>query len=137
MYKKEVTYVDLNGNACSEVLYFNLTKRELIKMQAEGLGEALQAMLQDQDLTKMLVKIEDLMVAAYGVKSEDGKSFEKSDELRKKFQGSLAFDAMYEEILLVDNAALTFFQAIIPTDLIASMELQNEAAKNLLPPPTS
>ena len=45
MLKRSITYTDFNGDEVTEVLYFHLTKPELIEMEVESSG-GLSALLQ-------------------------------------------------------------------------------------------
>ena len=54
---------------------------------------------------------------AYGVKSPDGKRFIKSEELRTEFSQTEAYSELYMELVTDTNAAITFFNGLIPNNL--------------------
>lgn len=123
MLKQTITYTDFNGTQRTEDLYFNLTEFELVEIQAEserGIQADLQDAIKDKDLRRLLAFIKMLVNKAYGVKSEDGKHFEKSDAILLKFQNS----ALYSDLLLnlfEDEGARAekFITGLMPKELIA------------------
>ena len=69
---------------------------------------------------------------AYGIKSDDGKRFMKSDQLREEFSQTAAYDALFMELATNDDAAATFIKGVVPKDFLKEMEkVQNK----FLPPP--
>lgn len=88
MLKKTISYVDYNGTKRTEDFYFNLTKAEISEMELEipgGMSEMLKRITAAQD-TPTLVKIfKDLILRSYGVKSDDGRRFVKSQQLKEEF----------------------------------------------------
>ena len=83
MLKKTITYTDYNGNERVEDFYFNLSKIELMKLEASTKG-GMQKMMDDivkaNDNFRVIEVFERLIKLAYGVKDEDGKHFRKSKE---------------------------------------------------------
>ena len=56
---------------------------------------------------------EDLIKKAYGVKSEDGRRFMKSDEISRSFMESPAYEVLFEELVTNDKAAADFVNAVM------------------------
>lgn len=117
MKKETITYVDFNGIERTEDYYFNLTKTELTKMQmgtAGGLAEMIQRIVAAQDAPAIMEVFETLILKAYGVKSADGKRFEKSDALSAAFAQSPAYDILFMKLATDADAASEFINGIIP-----------------------
>lgn len=134
MLKKTVEYEDFNGNKQTETLYFNLSKPELIELEYSvegGLKAFLEQIVASENVKELLDEFKRLVLAAYGEKSEDGKRFIKSDELREAFSQTAAYEALYMELMTSDTAAASFFNGIIPADISAQIDQD----KPVGPPP--
>lgn len=134
MIKKTVNYVDFDGNARTEVLHFNLTKTELVEIAMDlpdGLSEsigndpnkidektAISKVMESLGNKGILDFIKKLVLKSYGIKSPDGRRFEKSEEISREFSQTLAFDNVIMELMTGDNAAVNFMNGLIPTDVL-------------------
>ncbi len=127
MLKKTITYSDYNGVERSEDFYFNLNKAEITEMElgtTGGLSEMLKKIIAAKDTPSLIRIFKDLILKAYGEKSEDGKRFIKSKELSEAFSQTEAYSILFMELATDDNAAAAFVKGIIPADVAA------EVAKN-------
>ncbi len=134
MIKKTVNYADFDGNARTEVLYFNLTKTELIEIAMDlpdGLSDsigndpnkidekaAISKVMESLGSKGILDFIKKLVLKSYGIKSPDGRRFEKSEEISKEFSQTLAFDSVIMELMTGDQAAVNFMNGLIPADVL-------------------
>ena len=121
MHKKEIRFTDYNGNQQQEVFYFNLSRFDMLKLnkvyKAEGgLEEAFNKAVKDNDVDEMGSIFTNLILFSYGIKSEDGKHFEKNEELTQEFANSAAFEALFDELTTDQQALLSFFNGIIPAN---------------------
>lgn len=126
MLKKHIKYQDFNENVREEDYLFNLTKSEIMAMNMEydgGLVELLESISSKMNIPKMLEIIKRLILDSYGEKSLDGKRFEKSEEKKREFEQSAAYDALFMELMTDGNAAAQFINGIVPKDIAS------EAAK--------
>lgn len=126
MLKKTIKYMDFNDAERSEDHYFNLSKTEIMKMELGvkgGLTEFIQRIISAQDTPALMEIFDELIHKAYGVKSADGKRFEKSEENWLAFKESGAYDVLFMELATDANKAAAFINAIVPA------ELAQEAAK--------
>ena len=122
MLKKTIKYEDFNGLTREEDFYFNLSKAELMERELTTVGsytEALRKMVKANEVTDLTKTLKDLILAAYGEKSPDGKRFIKSAELSKAFSETPAYDSLFMELLTDADAAVKFLTALIPPDLRA------------------
>ena len=120
MLKKTITYTDYNGNSRTEDFYFNLTKTELMKMEMGtngGLSEMVKSIIAAQDQAALIQIFEDLILKAYGVKSLDGKRFEKSTQISEAFAQTEAYDQLFMELATDADAAAQFINGIVPAEM--------------------
>lgn len=94
MLKQTVTYQDWDDNEVTDTLYFNISKIELMNnLHLQDRIDKLQKMLEGgerqltpTEVTEILEIVKILMELAYGVRSEDGKRFIKTQEVWQEFQ---------------------------------------------------
>lgn len=125
MLKKVVKYEDYLGTVRTEELYFNLSQTELQDMQMSvdgGYGAKLQKMLDSVNNKDIYNTFVEIVLAAYGEVSPDGKYFLKTDEnghrLADKFRQSLAYDALMDEITKDESTIAEFCNGIIPKKIL-------------------
>ena len=133
MLKKTVNYEDFDGNKRTEDLYFNLTKLEATEFALDLPDEITDEVVKEgasaanmEAATRIVQKlggkgiidyIRKLVLKSYGVKSEDGKRFIKSEEISTEFSQTMAFDNLMMELLTDDDEAAKFINGVIPADL--------------------
>lgn len=116
MVKKTITYTDLNGVERTEDFYFNLSKPEIVKMQASvrgGYDVQLKGIASNLDGGLIMEFFEDLILRSYGEKSDDGRRFMKSSEISRSFMETPAYEVLFEEMVTDDKAAADFVNAIM------------------------
>lgn len=124
MIKKAVSYADFNGEQQNETLYFNLSEMELIKMgwvDKNGPSAKLTALDPEKDIVGAIAMIEELVVNAYGKKSEDGRSFSKNPVEAESFKNSAAFMQLLEDIMSKPNEMEAFLKGIMPSRIANNM----------------
>ena len=128
MLKKTMTYEDYNGNERTEDFYFNLTKAEIMQMELSesgGFSELLKKIVAGQDTPNLAKIFKEIILAAYGEKSLDGKRFMKNKEISEAFEQTQAFSDLYMELISDEKKASDFINSLIPASLskdIAKME---------------
>lgn len=142
MLKKTITYVDFNGKKVTEDYYFNLTKAEVAEMEvnastldSEGkLSGGMQAMLNDVvdsgSGARIISVFKEIIKKSIGVKSEDGRFFNKSPHVFEEFEMSAAFSEFFVELLSDPDAAADFIKGIMPVDLDAAVPPPIAAVKD-------
>jgi hypothetical protein len=143
--KRKITYEDLDGNTVTDVFEFNLTHKELIAMNAKpggGMGGLFQRLIDQGDEAGAWTSFDELILSAYGQRSDDGKRFIKNEETRAFFRDHLAFDALILEFLEREEAALEWLKGVVPKDMAqgVTLEVVKEAiakgdVTTALPPP--
>lgn len=122
MLVKEIKYTDYNGKERVEKFYFNLSKPELLEMEASeegGMTEYINKIVAEQDAKKIIGFFKELINKAYGVKSADGKRFIKSSELSEEFMQSEAYSELFMELASNAEEAANFINGIVPKDFAA------------------
>lgn len=117
MLKKTIKYVDYNGVERCEDFYFNLSKAEVTEMQVSeegGYDQMLQRIVDAQDNKEIFKHFKAIILKAYGVKSQDGKRFIKSEDLSEEFSQTEAFVELIMELASSETAAAEFVNGIIP-----------------------
>lgn len=134
MLAKTIKYTDFNGNEQEETFYFHLTKLELTDLAVDESGfiEKIQGLGKDATKGAEIVKtFRTLIKSAYGVRSEDGKSFRKSPEAQEDFAWSAAYDQLLMDLLMGDDDPIAFMMGILPADLAkeAKEKMDEQAGK--------
>lgn len=147
MFSDTITYEDFDGNQCSETLFFNISESESLKFltSVEGGYDAyLQKILSEFDkmndeddhqkiqaVTKVIDVYEDIILAGYGEKSEDGKRFMKSPEITNNFKCSAAYEALLMKFLDDPEYGVKFVVAVLPNKTgMSGEEIVAEAKKD-------
>lgn len=108
MLHKKVTYTNYNGEVVNEDVYFNLTSVELVRLEAkygQSIPDKIKEVTETNDYKGIISLFEDLLLTAYGVKSEDGRRFVKDKQATKEFEDSIAYAEIFEQIILNPDAA--------------------------------
>lgn len=117
MLKKTITYTDYNDVERTEDFYFNLSEAELMEMELTvegGMFEKLQRIIKSKNGPEIVKFFKEMVLKAYGVKSDDGRRFIKSDELSQAFSQTEAYSQLYMEFATNDKAAAEFVNGIMP-----------------------
>ena len=117
MYKKTIKYVDYNGTERVEDFRFNLNESEIMEMEASlngGLTQYMERIVAEQDTNHIMEVFKNIIMKAYGVKSLDGKRFEKSDEISRAFVQTEAYNVLFMELLRDAQSAADFMNGIVP-----------------------
>lgn len=120
MIKKTVTYKDLNGKERTETFYFHYFESEIMDMEMSeegGLAERIQRIIDAKDQASLLKVIKKFVIDAYGVKSDDGRRFTKSQEVKDAFVECPAYSKIYMELLTNDELAAEFVNKVVPEDM--------------------
>ena len=120
MIKKTITYNDYNGVERTEDFYFNLSKAEVMEMEMStsgGLAELITRIVAAQDQPAIIKIFKDLILKAHGIKSPDGKRFEKSEAISIAFSQTEAYSQLFMELATDADAASKFVNGIVPADM--------------------
>ncbi len=135
MLKREIAYEDFNGNQVTDIFYFNISKPELIELEVEhegGFSAIIQNIVDSKDHKALIQRFKEIVLMAYGQKSDDGKRFIKSEQLRNEFSQTAAYSALFMELAMDDNAAVIFLKNTLPKDMAGEFD---KAAASTTPTP--
>lgn len=124
MLKKTITYPDYNGVERTEDFYFNFSKAEILELEmgtTGGLVEMLEKIVKTKDAAAIIRTFKDLVLKAYGEKSEDGKRFIKiapdGHRLADDFAQTEAYSILFMELATDADAAAKFVNGVIPANM--------------------
>jgi hypothetical protein len=132
MLKRTINYEDYDGNPQSRVYHFNLTKAELVELEASvegGLEKRLQEITEAVNVKELIALFKQVILISYGVR--EGDRFVKNDEVRDAFTQTPAYSALFMELATDANAAADFMNGLLPRDLATPVQQD----KPLSPPP--
>jgi hypothetical protein len=138
MIKYPITYKNFDGARITEDFYFHLSAVELLEMEVEdarGMQAVLEEMVRTNDRAKMVRWVKEILLSAYGVRSEDGRRFVKKPELTAEFAQTFAFDALFIELGTDAEKLAKFVNSLIPDDLDDKIKAKQPQDKPIGPPP--
>ena len=115
MIKQLVKYKDFNGNEQEETLYFHMSEAEVTMLELSvpgGLSKKLEEVVKAKDLNATALILRDIILDAYGIKSEDGKRFVKNETIKEDFKNSAAFSAMFMSLATNEEKAQVFMESL-------------------------
>lgn len=140
MIKKTITYTDYNDIERTENFYFNLSKAEVMEMEMStegGMAESIQKIVDAKDAPSIIRVFKDLVLKAYGVKSDDGRRFMKTkpdgSKYSDEFKETEAYSQIFMELATDADKAAEFINGIVPSDLAQKVSEQKKTSKKALP----
>ena len=127
MYKYTATYTDYDGVERTEDFLFNLSEAEILEMEygvTGGMQRMLEQIVAAKDTKRIMDVFKDLIKRAYGVKSPDGRRFEKDEKLSKEFTETPVYSDMFMKFARDADAAAEFVNKIIPQSVAAEVAKQ-------------
>lgn len=132
MFKKTITYTDFDGNERTEDFYFNLTKAEIIEMEAGttgGFADKIKRMIDSKDAPTIMSTFKEFILRSYGVKSEDGRYFDKSEEISRRFEHTEAYSVLFTQLCTDAEEAAKFVNGIMPLTKEERAEIEKKQAE--------
>lgn len=132
MFKTNIKYTDYNGVERDEPFYFNLSKAELMEMELSttaGMEEKIRMLISTNDNAAIMSTFKDLILRSYGIKSEDGRRFIKTKELRDQFEQSEAYSEFFIQIISDSSFQQKFINGIINGANVPEMKEEDAIAK--------
>lgn len=120
MFKKTMTTKGFDDVERTKIYYFNYSEAELAQMALSyegGMDNKIQAIIDAKDQTVLIPLFKEIILGAYGEKSDDGMSFIKRRDghaLSEDFEQTQAFSDLYMELITDDKAAAAFIKALVP-----------------------
>ena len=139
MLKKSITYEDFNGNTTTEDFYFHLSKAELLQLKVShkgGMQTFIERIVASEDGATIIREFRELILIAYGIRSDDGRRFIKTPELRQEFESTEAFSELFMELCIDSSAAAEFVNGIVPPNLESELERIKNKVRSERPHPS-
>lgn len=133
MYVKPITYTDYDGVQHTDKFYFNISKAELIEMDASetgGLTKRLQEIVDANETADIFRRVKSIILKAYGRKSPDGKRFIKSPEMSQEFEQTEAYSELIMEFMQNPKSFEEFMRHTLPK---VDVEETTKPAGNAIP----
>lgn len=120
MLKKTIEYEDFNGKKVTEDFFFHLSKAELVELELShegGLSASLQRIVDAEDGKGIVQEFKNIILKAYGKRSDDGRLFVKNQQVREEFESTEAYSALFMELVTDTDAAIEFINGVIPAGM--------------------
>lgn len=120
MIKKTITYTDYNDLQRTEDFYFHLTEAELTELSVSvtgGLAALLEKIVKENDQKQIWEYMKILVNKSYGVKSADGRQFQKDKNILDAFAQTEAYSMLLMELSSDAESAAAFANGILPKKL--------------------
>ena len=117
MLKKTITYIDYNDTERTETHYFDLNEVEAAEMELSvegGMSKKLEAIAKSEDKAAMFKFFKELVAKSYGIKSEDGRRFIKSEQISEEFTQTRAYSKLIMELAQDGDKLAAFFNGVMP-----------------------
>lgn len=128
MYKKTIKYTDYDDVERTEDFYFNISRAEVIEMDAVtpgGFLSKLRRIVKSPHREEVWNTFKELITCSIGRKTDDGRRFEKSDEITKQFLQCEAYSVLLDEFMNSSESAAEFVKAIFPKEMLAASATEN------------
>lgn len=138
MLKREITFEDFEGNQKTKTFHFNMSKAELVELEASqhgGIEATIQRIQEAEDVKTLIALFKEIILLSVGERSDDGEYFMKSDEIRARFAGHPAYSELFLELATDAEAASAFIQGVLPPDLVKQALAEVEKQDKPLAPP--
>lgn len=116
MQKLTVQFENFDGETVTEDLYFHLNIKELQDMENWDvpLTQRIAKLTKTEDGKEAFELMRDIIEAAYGERSDDGKRFVKNPEVLKNFTEGLAYDEVILTFIDGSTDLGKFIEGLLP-----------------------
>lgn len=127
MLKKTIKFLNLEGTEIERDYYFHLGDAELAEMafSADSMEARLDRIMAAKDGEAIMNEFRAIIRKSIGMRSDDGISFIKNDDIADRFMGSNAFDVLFFELLTDAKKSAAFIEGLVPANM------QERIAKHL------
>jgi hypothetical protein len=136
MFTDKITYQNFNGEEETEEFFFHLSASDIarIELMHQGLGKTgmideLNRIIKKQNGAEIIAAFEGFVKDSYGIKSDDGRRFIKTDEVYQEFRSSGAYDVFFLKLVTDAEFGAKFINGLLPEDLRAQAEKLMEDQK--------
>lgn len=123
MFKKTISYTNLDGLPVEDTFHFALNESEITEfgLSYGGIGGDLETyfrqIMKIEDTPALISLFKDLFCRSIGVRSEDGRRFKKSQDIIDDFMETGAYSAYFMEMMTNPEKATEFFVNVVPSSM--------------------
>lgn len=136
MHSLPITYwtYDKPSVQVTNTFWFNISRVEFIRMEAAAQKEGgwkakIEKITKSDNNEEIFAFFEELVSKSYGIR-EDSEHFDKSEEIRKQFMKSAAYDELISMLAFQGEKFLgPFVEGILPREMVENAEIQKEVEK--------
>lgn len=119
MYIRKIKFENFYGDTIEREFTFNLNQSQLLELEVNSGGSVrklITAVLEKNKAEDIVNFVKIFIKASYGVISEDGMYFDKSEEVWDRFYMSNAYDKLFMELVNSEEELVRFISETIPND---------------------
>lgn len=135
MVVRDLKVKDFFGNERDYRLYFNMTEAEIMEFEfgkeKGGISEFYGRMLRAQDNPAIIRAMREFILAAYGVVTADGESFQKSEEISRQFTYTQAYSDFMMKLYTDDTYGQKFLKELVPEETLKKILARVEEQKKV------
>lgn len=132
MYIKELTCNDYDGETYTTTLYFNLNEAELIDLEIDrgpkGIEGYLDKIQTAKDKGEAIRFVKEIIRKSYGIKSEDGRRFIKTDQIWEEFSQTAVYPALFSLLMTSEVELEAFMRGVVPKNVRQQMPVRKDAS---------
>lgn len=132
MLKETIKYTDYDGVEQEEDFYFNMSKAQFVELELTekgGVVGMLDRVGKTRDPKQIMLFMKDFVSKVYGIKSPDGKSHIKSEEISRAFENTEAYSELFTKLCTDANYAIRFIIGVLPLKDDERVNVLNEIKK--------
>lgn len=120
MIKKTIKYEGFDGEEKSDEFYFHFSQAEAMELELQygGLERTLELIQETDDGLRAYHLIKEIVLAAVGHKSPDGKQFVKNESISSELEFSPAWDELMFDMIANPGEAAKFMEGMLPAKLL-------------------
>lgn len=117
MYVRTIKFKNFYGNTIEREFTFNLNQAQLLELEVESGGSVRKLITDVIEKNKpedVINFVKTIVKASYGVISDDGLYFDKTEEVWNRFYMSNAYDKLFMELINSEEELVRFISETIP-----------------------
>lgn len=135
MIAKTINYINYNGDKATEKAYFDMTEREMTLFVLKyandetSLQNYIKRIAAEGNTKNVFDFIDDLLLTAYGTKSDDGTRFIKDKNKTEQFATSEPYSVVFTEMMTSVDSLIDFIAGLGANKNIDKAALKAQAEK--------
>lgn len=117
MYVRTIKFKNFYGDTIEREFTFNLNQAQLLELEVESGGSVRKLITDVIEKNKpedVINFVKTIVKASYGVISDDGLYFDKTEEVWNRFYMSNAYDKLFMELINSEEELVRFISETIP-----------------------